>query len=446
MSKVGKKVITRFPPSPTGGLHVGGARTALFNYLFTKQTNGEMYLRFEDTDKERSKKEYEKDITDALEWLGIDYHGPFRQSERTALYKRHIEDMIKKDYAYISKEEEGASDSVIRFKNPNKVVLFEDIVRGTIEVDTTDLGDFVIAKNINEPLYHLAVVVDDHDMGVTHVIRGEDHISNTPRQILIQEAIGAERPIYAHIPMILGPDKSKLSKRHGAKSTIEYKDDGFLAEAMINYLALLGWNPGDDREYLSRDELINSFNLEKAQKGGAVFDLEKLKWLNKEHLLKLPGEDFEDGVSLHITEDIKKLPQYSKERLFKVIPLIRERIHTFKDVEKMAQEGELEYFFEKPDYHAESLMWKDEESIENTKKHLEHVSLVLSGIPEEDFFNPVVKKAIWEYAESNGKGNVLWPMRYALSGVSRSPDPLTLAEVLGKVETIARLNDAIAKI
>ncbi|MFQ5662055.1 MAG: glutamate--tRNA ligase, partial [Candidatus Paceibacteria bacterium] len=244
-----KKVITRIAPSPTGELHIGTARSALFNYLYAKQNGGEFIVRIEDTDKERSKKEFEKDILEGFEWLGLGSDEVFKQSERTSIYKKYIKQLLDDGVAYISKEkskqEEGKEIEVVRLKNPGKKVEFIDLIRGEIEFDTTELGDFVIARNQDEPLYHLAVVVDDHEMGITHIIRGEDHISNTPRQILIQEALGFERSKYAHIPLILAPDRSKLSKRgDNATSISEYKEKGYISSALVNYMALLGWNPG----------------------------------------------------------------------------------------------------------------------------------------------------------------------------------------------------------
>jgi glutamyl/glutaminyl-tRNA synthetase len=296
-----EKVIVRFPPSPTGNLHIGTARTLLFNYLFARKQGGKIVMRFEDTDKERSRKEFEENILDGLKWLGIGFdEGPLRQTERGEVYKKYLQKMLDEGSAYVSQEMEGdptsprlqraRSKEVIRYKNHNKVIKFEDAVRGEIEFDTTELKDFVIAKSLEEPLYHFAVVVDDHEMGVTHVIRGEDHISNTPRQILIQEAIGATRPVYAHIPLILAPDRSKLSKRHGATAVSEYREKGYLPEAMVNYLALLGWNPGTEQEIFTMEELIKEFDLKKIQKGGAIFDEKKLQWVNKEHIKRLPPE------------------------------------------------------------------------------------------------------------------------------------------------------------
>src|SRR3989344_6503569 len=220
-----KRVVTRFAPSPTGNLHIGGFRTALFNYLYARHNAGKLILRIEDTDKERSKPEYEKNILEGLDWLGLTFDAVYRQSERCDIHSHYVSKLITEGKAYVSKEEVGQTiggkrDSVIRFKNPNKVINFYDLIRGEISFDTTKLVDFVIAKSLKEPLYNFAVVVDDHEMGVTHVIRGEEHISNTPRQILIGTAIGATPPVYAHLPLILAPDKSKLSKRKGARSQI----------------------------------------------------------------------------------------------------------------------------------------------------------------------------------------------------------------------------------
>ena len=273
------KVAVRMAPSPTGNFHVGGARTALFNFLFARKNNGKFILRIEDTDKERSKKEFEDDIFESLEWLGLKYDEFYRQSERGEIYKNYVEKMLNNDSVY------EAEDKVIRFRNPNKKVKFNDLVRGEIEFDTTELKDFVIAKSADEPLYHLAVVIDDCESGITHVIRGEDHISNTPRQILIQEAIGATRPLYAHLPLILAQDRSKLSKRkHGESVSLGYyRDKGYSPEAVINYLALLGWNPGTEQEIFTLEELINVFDLARVHKGGAIFDEKKLAWVNRKH-------------------------------------------------------------------------------------------------------------------------------------------------------------------
>ena len=347
-----KEIVVRFAPSPTGYLHIGGARTALFNYIFAKQNNGKFILRIEDTDKERSTKEYEKSIMDTIDWLELDYDEVYRQSERTEIYKKYLQKMIDARYAYVSKEKpqkEGDRDEVIRFKNSNKKIIFNDLVTGDVEVDTTDLGDFVIAKDLETPIFHLTNVIDDYEMSVTHIIRGQDHISNTPRQVLIQEAIGAQRPMYAHIPLILATDKSKLSKRHGAVNVVEYKNSGYLPEAIINFLAFLGWNPGDDREILTREELIKEFNMGKVQKGGAVFNIEKLNWLNKKYIQMLSEQKFMEFVNEFMPTEIKNFSDYNK-KIKKIIPIIKERIEKFGDIKDMYERGELKYFFEQPEY------------------------------------------------------------------------------------------------
>ena len=272
----------------------------------------------------------------------------------------------------VGPKEEGQRSEVIRFKNPNKEVTFPDMIRGDISFNTKELGDFVIAKDMDTPLYHLAVVVDDLEMGITHIIRGEDGISNTPRQILIQEALGASQPKYAHIPLILAPDRSKLSKRHGAIALTEFRDQGYLPEAIINFLALMGWHPEGEQEIFSVTELISEFDLEAVQKGGAMFNIEKLNWINKEYIKKLPAEEVQERITEHIPADIKALGGYSGEMLGNIMPLILERIHVFADVAHMAEGGEVQYFFEKPIYDAEKLIWK-KETAESTKEHIDNV-------------------------------------------------------------------------
>lgn len=442
MNNQSKKIITRFPPSPTGFLHVGSARTALFNYIFAKQNDGEMLFRVEDTDKERSKKKFEKEQIESLKWLGIDFNKSkmFRQSERTEIYKKYLKKLIDENKAFVSKEnevKEGSRKEVIRFKNPNKKVVFEDIIRGEIEFDTTELGDFVIAKSLDEPLYHLTVVVDDFETGVTHIIRGEDGLSNTPRQILIQEAIGAPRPQYAHMPLSLAPDRSKLSKRYGAVAVSEYRKKGYLPEAMVNYLMLLGWNPGTEQEIFSMAELIEQFDLKKVQKGSAIFDIEKLNWVNKEYIKKMSGEDFKQKVLEFLPESLKN------KNIDKILPIIKERIEKFGDITKMEEEGEFDYYFETPEYETEKLLWK-EDTKEIVIKHLNEAIEMLSEI--DDFTAENVKEKLWDYATEQGRGSVLWPMRYALSGRDKSPNIFTLAEIIGKEETISRLKLAVKKL
>ena len=434
-----KKVITRFPPSPTGSFHVGSARTALFNYLYAKKHGGEFILRFEDTDVERSKSEYELDILNGLVWLGLEHdnHTVSHQSERTEVYTKHLTALLESGMAYEGEPNTDNTGNVIRFKNPNKEISFEDEVRGIVTFDTTDLGDFVIARSIDAPLYHLTVVVDDHDMNITHVIRGEDNISNTPRQILLQEALGFERPVYAHIPLILGADRSKLSKRHGAVSVNMYKEQGYLADAFVNFLALLGWHPKGEKEVFTQEELINAFELTDVQKGGAIFDEEKLRWLNKEHLRALPDAE--------LLEALEPYHPYGKDALHPLLAVVRDRITTVADLGDMVVAGELAYFFEAPAYTPSALAWK-EDSLDDVVRHIEVVVEILINIPDNNFDASSIKEAVWGYATEEGRGSVLWPMRYALSGRDKSPDPFQLAEVLGKKETIARLQNAVHEI
>ena len=432
--------IVRFPPSPTGLLHIGGARTALFNYLFAKKYGGKILLRIEDTDTDRSKEDYEKNILDSLNWLGLKFDNaePVHQRDRGEIYKKYLKQIVDAGLAYIS--EEAKSDEpkrrgqVIRFKNPNKKIGFNDLIRGEIEFDTADLGDFVIAKSPSEPLYHLAVVIDDFEMGITHVIRGEDHISNTPRQILIQEAIGASRPEYAHIPLILAKDRSKLSKRHGAVSVTEYQERGYLKEALINYLALLGWNPGTNQELFSTDELVSAFSLEKIQKGGAIFDEEKLKWFNREYIKRLPRDIIERELEARV-------PDISRPIICRAAPYIVERISVWQDLEELNRMGEFDFYKRRPKVSLEQSRWKNV-SIEKTANHLSALQKLITDIPEGQFSKEAIKTAVWSYAEANGRGEVLWPMRFILSGKDRSPDPFTIAEIIGKQETIGRLGMA----
>src|SRR3989344_1616042 len=391
-----EKVVVRMAPSPTGNLHIGSVRSALFNFLFARQNNGIFILRIDDTNTERSTKEYEQNILDAVDWLGLKYDKLYRQSERGEIYKKYLNKIIEDGCAYVSKEEpteENTREEVIRFKNPNKKVSFEDTLRGTLEFDTTDLGDFVIAKSTNEPLYHLASVIDDHDMGITHIIRGDDILSSTPRQLLLIEAIGGRVPVYTHVPLILSPERAKLSKRHGATAVTDYRDAGYLPEAILNYLALLGWNPGTEQEIFTLDELIKEFDVKKINKSGAAFDEKKLDWVNKEHIKRLP-------------------PEEQKKIILKSI------------------ENE-PYMIGDPGLDLDKISWK-KETKENTLKHLEEASKIIEADGN-----------LMAYAERVGKGHVLWPVRYALTGAEASPDPFTILEFLGKEKSLKRIEKAI---
>lgn len=438
------------PPSPTGYLHVGNLRTLLFNAIFAERYGGKTVLRIEDTDKARSKSEYEQYIIDTLDWLGITYEGPYRQSERTEVYARYLRTLIENDAAYVSEEhhtdeqimqakEEGKqlSDTVIRFRNKGGVVAFRDEILGEISHDVADLGDFVIAKDFENPLYHLTVVVDDYEMGITHVIRGNDHISNTPRQILIQEAIGAPRPLYAHLPLVVGSDGAKLSKRHGAVAALWYRDEGYLPETFLNFLMLIGWHPKDDQELMNHVDIAKVFGLDGIQKGSAVFDENKLRWLNKQRIQELSDEQFLEEIEKRYPE-LLCVRQEGKALL---VQLIRERISVWSDLAKMREEGEFSFVHTAPSFPDPLvLVWKKSNK-EDTKKYLGVLSeriVVSHGELSADS----AKETVFPYAEEKGKGEVLWPLRYALSGKEKSPDPFSLMAILGREEVLARIRSA----
>lgn len=439
-------VITRFAPSPTGLKHAGNYRTAVFCYLFAKKHGGSSLVRIEDTDRARSRPEYEQNIFDTLEWLGLmPDEKPTRSSERMERHKELLKKLVAEDKAYVShepkKDDPTQTVDVVRLRNPKTTITFHDEIRGDITFDTTEYGDFVIARAIDDPLYHFAVVVDDGDSNITHIIRGEDHISNTPRHILIQQALGLPHPIYVHLPLLLSTSRGKLSTRAGAKPLYEYRDMGILPEAIINYLALLGWNPGDDREYLSRDELVKAFDISRVQKGSAVFDEVKLLSVNQHWMRALSDTDF--------LAQMKDLRGLSSEKLKKAIPLLKERVHTFKEAREMLK-GELSCLFNEPTLDRAQLVIKELKDRPNlTKSALESLLESLKSLPEgvspEAVKNTLMPLADAEEARGKGgRGAVLWPLRYALSGALRSPDPFTLISILGSTETLSRIRKAIA--
>jgi glutamyl-tRNA synthetase len=450
-----KKIVVRFAPSPTGVVHLGTVRTALFNLLFAKKNNGKYILRIEDTDRERSKKEFENNILESLSWFGFDFDELYYQSERTNIYKNYLQQLVSQGLAYVSQEdisnEQKSEDGfekrkeVIRFRNPHKTVVFKDEIRGDIQFDTSDLGDFVIAKSFEEPIYHFSVVVDDHEMGVTHVIRGEDHISNTPRQILIQEAIGAQTPVYIHLPLILGKDHSKLSKRHGALSILEYRNAGYLPAAIVNYLAFLGWSSGDDQEVFTLAQLIERFDVKGLQKSAAIFNGEKIDWFNRKHIALISDDDLERFLLPFLPLEVQEKHMLLLKRL---LPFIRERISKFSDIRDKYSD-EWQYFFEYPKYSIDNLICplnsqkKESADIMQTKTHLSFIFDKLSSVKDDEFNAEKIRSLIWDYATENGRGVVLWPMRFALSGKDKSLDPFNLATILGKEEALKRISMAI---
>jgi nondiscriminating glutamyl-tRNA synthetase len=512
------EVRVRFAPSPTGLLHIGGARTALFNYLFAKKYEGVFILRIEDTDKERSKPEFEKDILESLKWLGIEWdegpdvggdYGPYRQSERGEIYKKYLEKLLAKGKAYycfcseedleamrqyqlsigqppryngkcrdlpketVEKYLKEKRSYVIRFKVEEKKVEFEDLIRGKIEFDTSLMGDFVIAKNFTLPLYNFACVVDDFEMKISHVIRAEEHISNTPKQILIQEALGFPRPQYAHIPLILGPDRSKLSKRHGATSILEYKKQGYLPEALVNFMALLGWNPGDNREFFSLNSLIKEFSLERVQKSGAVFNIKKLDFLNGFYIRQRSTEKItelclpyliESGLLKPEFKEIQYPPAYGPkeivqsykvsetgeeinfEVLKKIVFLYQRRLKKLSEISELT-----DFFFRKKlEYDKNLLRWKEMEEKE-VFKAIDKLENIFSKIKEEEWNAKNLEKILMEEAkefskeigkEVGDRGYLLWPLRVALTGKEASAGPFEIAEILGKEKTLKRIKEA----
>lgn len=501
-----EKIRTRFAPSPTGPLHMGNARTALFNYLFAKKHNGRFVLRIEDTDKERSKKEWEKDVTENLKWLGIEWdegieaesiHGPYRQSERTDIYKKYIEKLLEEKKAYycfcsheeleaqkqeqssrgetprysgicktlsekeIKKNIENNKPSIIRFVTKHKTISFGDLVRGKIEFKTELLGDFVIAKDAETPLYNFTAVIDDFEMKITHVIRGEDHIPNTPKQILIQEALGFNYVKYAHLPLILGEDRAKLSKRHGENSVTKFRKEGYLPEAVINFLSLLGWNPGGDKEVFSLSSLEKMFSLDKVQKGGAIFNIERLDWINGLYIRKTSIKDitklcipflieakllkekngnnilnlFKRNKKSYAIIETDKAIEFS--RLEKIISLYHERLKKLSDIVELVDL----FFVKELEYSKDLLYWKKSTDKE-TADALEKAKGFLEDIDSKDWTKEKLEKILLDKLKDENRGVVLWPLRAAITGKKASASPFEVAELLGKTETINRINYA----
>ncbi len=477
-----EKIRTRFAPSPTGPFHIGSARTALFNFLFAKTNNGKFLLRIEDTDLERSKPEYEKDILEGISWLGLSWDEFYRQSERLDLYTGYLNKLIDDGsafYCFHSKEfldkeyEEQIKikknpahycefrklpitdalrrlvkeNAIVRFKTPvDFEISFTDLIRGKISFNSDTLGgDFSLAKALGrgefQPLYNFAVVIDDYEMKISHVIRGEDHIPNTPKQILIQQYLNISAPEYAHLPLILGPDKSKLSKRHGAVSVMEYNEMGYLPEAIVNFLALLGWNPGTDKEIFTLAELIKEFDLRRVQKGGAIFNNLKLDWLNGHYLRQLSLDELTKRIIPYLTGvGLIEKDKYDFEYVKKVVALEQPRIKRLCEIGDRAA-----YFFKIPQYHSEILVWRDMSFKEVTISL--NVSLgVLKDIPENDFKKECLEKTLLieaERAKNKDKGRLLWPLRAALTGLEKSPGPFEILEILGKKESIKRIERAL---
>lgn len=505
------EVRTRFAPSPTGFLHIGSARTSLFNFIFARKHQGRFILRIEDTDKNRSTPEMEQSIIQGLKWLGIQWdegpdiggnYGPYRQSERKDIYQKYTEKLLEEKkayYCFCSKEDlevqrqylmsigkpplyngkcaeldektvqenlANKKEYIIRFKTPHKKLIFKDLIRGEIEFDTGLIGDFSIAKDLDSPLYNLACVIDDFEMKISHVIRGEEHISNTPKQILIHEALNLPVPQYAHLPMVLAPDKSKLSKRHGAIGLEDLKKAGYLPEAIVNFTAFLGWNPGTEREIYSMSSLIKEFSLERIKKSGAVFNIKRLDYLNSFYIRQKSIDELTNECIPYliqaglITEQTKQDPSSLEARIFRVqetneevsfaklsqiVTIYQERLRKLSEIPELT-----DFFFKgELDYEKDLFRWK-EQNDKNVVDSLNRVGETLSEIKEEDWNKNNLERFLIKEAEElaeeidkkGDRGYLLWPFRVALTNKKASASPFEIAEILGRQKTLQRIEKA----
>jgi glutamyl-tRNA synthetase len=457
-------IITRFPPSPSGYLHVGNARTAIFNWLYARHMKGRFVLRIEDTDKERSTKESVEAIFEALEWLGVDWdEGPYFQSERSEIYQQHIQQLLEADRAYYctctpealqDMREKGMAaggkpkydgtcrekrltrteNAVVRFKAPLAgTTVLKDVVKGNIVFQNTDLDDFIIARSDGSPTYNFAVVVDDITMGINTIIRGDDHVMNTPKQMLLYTALESPLPIFAHVPMVLGPDRTRLSKRHGAMSVTAYRDMGFLPDAFINYLVRLGWSYGD-QEFFTRQELIEKFSLENIGRSAGIFDPEKLLALNADHIKATRPETLVKPLAPFLKTlgyDIQPGPFIEK-----VIETLNIRSKTLKN---MAEDA-LFYFAEDISY--------DEKAAKKFLKPaaLESIQLLMAELATLDKFKETkIENAFKSVMEKTGLklGKIAQPVRVALTGRTASPGIFEIIEIIGKDKVVSRLKKAV---
>lgn len=425
------KIRVRFAPSPTGPLHIGGVRTALFNFLFARHEGGEFLLRIEDTDRERSRPEFEKEILDSLKWLKLNWDGEVvRQSERLDRYRQYAEELIEKGAAY---RFEGS----VKFSIPKTKVQFHDSVFGMIEFDSATFDDFVILKSNGFPAYNFACVVDDHELGISHLFRGADHISNTPRQVLLYRALRWEHPFFGHLPLVLGKDGEPLSKRHGEVNLMYYRDEGFIPDGILNYLALLGWSGGGNREIYSREELIASFSVKKVKPANATFDLEKMKWLNGEHLRALTDEAFVQIGREYLRSRDQNLALLSDSLEREVLLLFKLRARTLRDLFDQSA-----CFYGDPVFDPEAVsrhLGKKE-----SRELLARFSEALQGTKDfqaegewESFLRSFAAAASIEAKA------LIHPARVALTGKSVSPGLFSVMRILGKEKVVERLRHAV---
>jgi len=474
-------VRTRFAPSPTGFMHVGNVRSAIYPWLFALQHGGEFVLRIEDTDKVREVEGAIGHIMETLKWLGIKWnesidvggpYGPYIQSERLPLYRAYAQKLLAAGHAYpdpYTEEElealraraeeekrpflfrdhrpeeidEWNGTAPLRFRVPEiKRYAWHDLIMGDLSAGEEALDDFIMIKGDGYPTYNFAHIVDDIEMKITHVMRGQEYVSSTPKYLAVYEALGIQPPVYATLPHILASGGGKkLSKRDGAKDLLEYRAEGYLPEAMLNFIALLGWHPSGDEEVLSREDLLREFDISRVQRSGAQFDEQKLLHLNREWMRKLSSEEYVERGNL------TEVPGIDQERLPAIVPLLKERAHTFAEARTMLA-GELSCLFTAPSPLRETLVSKEVQMAQgSTKGHLEAILGLVEGL-HEGMAAESIKAEIMPYADSipkeaGGRGAVLWPLRYALSGAERSPDPFTLISLLGKEESISRIRTAL---
>ncbi|MBX3008289.1 MAG: glutamate--tRNA ligase [Melioribacteraceae bacterium] len=481
-----EQIRVRFAPSPTGYLHVGGLRTALYNYLFAKKNNGKFILRIEDTDRNRYVEGAVENLLEALKWSGLIYDegpdiggdvGPYIQSQRLDIYQKYANELIENGNAYycfctperlqaLREEQEKQKlpqlkydkhclkltkaeiESNIAAKIPytirlnvvgNKHIVFDDIIRNRVEFDSSNIDDQVLIKSDGYPTYHLANIVDDYLMGITHVIRGEEWLSSTPKHVLLYDALGWRRPIFAHLPLLLNPDKSKLSKRQGDVAVEDYRDKGYLRDALINFVALLGWNAGDDKEFYKIDELIEAFSLERVNKSGAVFDLQKLNWLNAEHLRKLEDSEILTLLRKEILNSKFSTLSLTDDYLLLIISAMKERVAFIKEFITTCP-----YFYETPSEYEQKSFEKNW-----TPQTPDQLNIFIEEVQKFE----IPTKTDYETALSLtaeklniGKGKLIHPLRLAVSGQSTGPGMFDLLFILGKEEIINRINAAIKKL
>ncbi|WHE07873.1 glutamate--tRNA ligase [Thermoanaerobacterium thermosaccharolyticum] len=470
-----RDVRVRFAPSPTGNLHIGGARTALFNWLFARHNNGKMILRVDDTDLERSTGDSMKAIIDGLKWLGIDWdEGPIYQSKRLDLYKNYADNLVKEGkayYCFCTKEEldemrneaqkagkppmytgkcrnlsadevkkymDEGKKYVIRLKVPKEgKTIVHDIIRGDVEFDNSTFDDFIIMKSDNMPTYNFATVIDDYDLKISHIIRGEEHLSNTPKQILIYDALGFEKPSFAHVSMILAPDRSKLSKRHGATSVQEFRDLGYLPEAIINYITLLGWIPSDGEEVFSTEKSISEFTLDRVSKNPAIYDTKKLTWLNGIYIRNCDIDRLTKEVIPFLINKGLIGDNYDYDYIKKIVSAIREREKTLNEI----ADAMSYYFNDEFDYDEKGVKkYFEKNGVDNILKE------AIKVLDKVDDFNLVeTEKAYRDLIEKLDikSGDLFHPTRLAISGRTFGPGLFDIMELLGKEKTIERIKKAV---